>query len=54
MMPGAIFSTGYAGIALNWALASMGCPNTLTTRPSNPFPTGTMQQFSRGAYFVAF
>ena len=41
MMPGAIFSTGYAVSLLIGPLPSSGWPRTLTARPSNPLPTGT-------------
>ena len=41
MMPGAIFSTGYATSLAIGPLPSIGSPSVLTTRPSNPLPTGT-------------
>ena len=39
--PGAIFSSGYASSDFTGPLPSSGWPSVLTTRPSNPFPTGT-------------
>ena len=53
MMPGAIFSTGYATSLAIGPLPSIGSPSVLTTRPSSPFADRDLQQLARRPDFVA-
>ncbi len=54
MIPGAIFSTGYAVSLAIGPLPSSGAPSVLTTRPRRPLPTGTCRSLPVPAYLAAF